>query len=68
MRAGGCGFASSIGRVGALLGPYILGAVLQAQGVAAVFKVAATIFAISALMVLVFGPETKGKILEEISQ
>jgi len=68
MRAGGCGLASSIGRVGALLGPYILGSVLQYHGVSAVFKVAATIFALSALMVLVFGPETKGKILEEISQ
>ena len=68
MRAGGCGLASSIGRVGALLGPYILGSVLQYHGVSAVFKVAATIFAIAALVVILFGAETKGKILEEISQ
>jgi len=68
MRAGGCGLASSIGRIGALLGPYVLGAVLQSHGVSAVFKVAATIFGISAFMVVILGPETKGKILEEISQ
>ncbi len=68
MRAGGCGFASSIGRIGALLGPYVVGAVLQSYGVEAVFSVAATIFAIAAAMILVLGPETKGKILEEISQ
>jgi putative MFS transporter len=68
MRAGGCGLASSIGRIGALLGPYILGAVLQAHGVSAVFKVAATIFGVAAVMIVVLGPETRGKILEEISQ
>jgi putative MFS transporter len=68
MRAGGCGFASSIGRIGALLGPYVVGAVLQYYGVEAVFTVAATIFAIAAAMILIFGPETKGKILEELSQ
>lgn len=68
MRAGGCGLASSIGRIGALLGPYVLGAVLQAHGVSAVFKLAATIFGVAAFIIVVFGPETKGKILEEISQ
>ena len=68
MRAGGCGFASSIGRIGALLGPFLVGAVLQARGVEAVFAMAASVFGIAALMIILFGPETKGKILEEISQ
>ena len=68
MRAGGCGLASSIGRIGALLGPYIVGAVLQYYGVKAVFTVAASIFTVAALMVVILGPETKGKILEELSQ
>jgi putative MFS transporter len=68
MRAGGCGLASSIGRIGALLGPYVLGAVLQSHGVSAVFKLAATIFGVAAFIIVVLGPETKGRILEEISQ
>lgn len=68
MRATGCGLSSSIGRIGALLGPYVIGAVLASAGSTAVFNLAASMFAIAALAVLILGPETKGRILEEISQ
>jgi putative MFS transporter len=68
IRGTGCGLSSSIGRIGALLGPYVVGAVLVAYGNAAVFTMAATLFGLSAMAVLIFGPETKGYILEEISQ
>ena len=68
MRATGCGLASAIGRVGALLGPYATGLmVASAPGQSMVFKAAAATFIIAALAVLVFGPETKGKTLEELS-
>lgn len=68
MRGTGCGLSSSVGRIGALLGPYTIGAVLASSGSAAVFNLAATMFALAALAVLLLGPETKGRILEEISQ
>lgn len=68
MRATGCGLASAVGRVGALLGPYATGLmVASAAGQSMVFKAAAATFIIGALAVLVFGPETKGKTLEELS-
>jgi putative MFS transporter len=68
MRGTGCGLSSSVGRVGAILGPYIIGAVLASSGPGAVFDLAAFMFALAALSVLILGPETRGRILEEISQ
>ncbi|MGD0627489.1 MAG: MFS transporter, partial [Thermodesulfobacteriota bacterium] len=68
MRGTGCGLSSSVGRVGAILGPYIIGAVLASSGPGAVFDLTAFMFALAALSVLILGPETRGRILEEISQ
>jgi putative MFS transporter len=66
-RATGCGTASGVGRIGALLGPYLVPVVLTAWGAGMVFTLAAAFFVIAAVVVLVLGPETKQKVLEEVS-
>lgn len=65
-RATGSGFASSIGRVGALLGPLIVGFIIESSGQTGVFAMAAGAFVLAALTVLILGKETKGLKLEEI--
>lgn len=66
-RATGAGFASSIGRVGSLLGPFVVGLVLPVTGQTGVFALGAASFAVAALVVLVMGVETKGLALEQVS-
>jgi MFS transporter, putative metabolite:H+ symporter len=68
IRATGAGLASSVGRIGALLGPYVIGAILVSYGAGSVFSLAAALFGVAALAVLILGPETKDRTLEEISQ
>ena len=67
-RATGSGFASAIGRVGSLLGPLVTGLVFPITGQGGVFALGALCFAVAALVVWVFGMETKGKTLEELTQ
>ncbi|WP_042161716.1 MFS transporter [Paenibacillus gorillae] len=61
VRATGVGFAASFGRVGGVIGPYLVG-VLVAGGVSltAVFIVFFIAILIGAATVLLFAPETKG--------
>ena len=66
-RATGCGTASGMGRIGALIGPAVIPAIMANYGVEAVFTLGAVAFGIAALNVLILGPETKGRILEDIS-
>jgi putative MFS transporter len=66
-RATGGGFASSIGRLGSLIGPYVVGVILPITGQAGVFALGAGCFAIAALVVATLGIETKGRLLEEVS-
>ena len=66
-RATGCGFASAVGRLGSLLGPIIVGAVLPAAGTGGVFALGAGAFVTAAAVVLALGEETKGRTLEAIS-
>ncbi|MDI6812301.1 MAG: MFS transporter [Desulfitobacteriaceae bacterium] len=66
-RATGAGFASALGRLGSLLGPYIVGVLLPITGHTGIFTLGAASFVVAALVVLLFGVETKGKVLEEIS-
>jgi putative MFS transporter len=66
-RATGSGFASAVGRFGSLMGPMIIGVVLPATGQVGVFGLGAASFVIAAAVVFLFGIETKGKTLEEIS-
>lgn len=66
-RATGAGFASSIGRLGSLIGPFVVGMILPVAGRSGVFSLGAACFVIASLVVLFLGVETKGKKLEEIS-
>lgn len=67
LRGTGAGFASALGRLGALLGPYMVGVILPACGQTGVFTMGAGAFTAAALATYLWGEETKGKVLEEIS-
>lgn len=67
-RATGSGFASSIGRIGSLAGPYLVGVLLPVTGQGGVFTLGALSFALAAAIVLLLGVETRGKSLEEVSR
>jgi MFS transporter, putative metabolite:H+ symporter len=67
-RGVGAGTASSMGRLGALLGPALVPIVLATSyGNAGVFTLGAVSFVIAAAVVLALGPETNKKLLEEVS-
>lgn len=66
-RATACGAASSFGRLGAFLGPLMVPIVLTKFGNASVFALGASSFVLAALAVFLVGPETKGRVLEDIS-
>lgn len=65
-RATGAGFASSVGRVGAWLGPLLVGVILPVSGQHGAFLMGASAFVMAAAAVFFLGEETKGKVLEEI--
>ncbi|MBR1202460.1 MULTISPECIES: MFS transporter [unclassified Bradyrhizobium] len=67
VRATGTGFASAIGRIGSLIGPYVIGVILPAAGQSGVFALGAGAFVVAALAVLLLGEETRGRTLESIS-
>lgn len=67
VRATGTGFASAVGRIGSLIGPYVIGVILPAAGQAGVFALGAGAFVVAALAVLLLGEETRGRTLESIS-
>ena len=67
-RATGAGCASAIGRVGSLIGPYLIGVILPAAGHGGVFALGAGSFVLAAASVAILGEETKGKTLEAISR
>ncbi|MDN7675712.1 MFS transporter [Burkholderia oklahomensis] len=66
-RATGSGFASAIGRIGSLIGPYAVGIVLPIFGQGGVFTLGALSFVVAALTVGVLGIETKGMALEALA-
>ncbi|KVP38708.1 MFS transporter [Burkholderia ubonensis] len=66
-RATGSGFASAVGRVGSLIGPYVVGVVLPVFGQGGVFTLGALSFAAAALAVWTLGIETKGMALETLA-
>ncbi|MCP1853479.1 MULTISPECIES: MFS transporter [unclassified Bradyrhizobium] len=67
VRATGTGFASAVGRIGSLIGPYVIGVILPAAGQGGVFALGAGAFVVAALAVLLLGEETRGRTLESIS-
>jgi putative MFS transporter len=66
-RATGAGCASSFGRIGSLVGPYVVGVLLPVTGQGGIFTLGAASFAIAALVVIFLGAETKGRSLEQLS-
>nr|WKF61185.1 Putative niacin/nicotinamide transporter NaiP [Paraburkholderia busanensis] len=65
-RATGSGFASAIGRVGSLIGPYVVGVVLPVFGQGGVFSLGAACFVVAGAAVWVLGVETRGVVLEAL--
>jgi putative MFS transporter len=70
MRGTGAGLAAGCGRIGGIVGPYIVGWLLGPanMGVTFVFGMFAVVLLLIALNVVVLGEETKGRTLEEIAQ
>lgn len=70
VRGSGAGWAAGVGRIGGIVGPYLVGVMLGAQGFGAssVFVMFAAVLLVIALDVLFLGEETKGRTLEEISE
>ncbi|VVE51520.1 MFS transporter [Pandoraea anhela] len=66
-RATGCGYASLCGRIGALIGPTLMGAIVTWSTRDAIFPFGAACFAIAAACVWCFGVETRGAQLETVS-
>ena len=66
-RATGTGCASAVGRLGSLIGPYVVGVVLPSVGQIGVFALGAGAFVIAAAVVFLLGEETRGRTLEAIS-
>lgn len=66
-RATGCGTASAVGRIGAMVGPLIVPLVMAQWNQGAAFAVLAAFMVVGASLVALWGPETRGKPLEEVS-
>ena len=71
MRAAGSGWASFVGRLGAIAAPLAVGKMISWWGQEAaypyIFYLFAATFVITALAMLLWGEETRGRTLEEIS-
>lgn len=67
LRIRGAGFANAVGRVGAILSPYWVAALLSAVGVELVYLVNGTICIVIAIIIGLFGVETRNRSLEEIN-
>jgi len=71
VRGSGTGWAAAVGRIGAILAPYIVGVLYESQGREAgfnnVFLILTIVFAVVAVVVAAAGIETRGRTLEEIN-
>ncbi len=67
MRALGCGAGATVRNIAGTLGPTLLGIVLAGYGVSAVFLMLGVVPLVASVVVALFGIETKGRVLEEIS-
>nr|WP_315023453.1 MFS transporter [uncultured Aminipila sp.] len=71
-RASGAGWAAAFGRIGAFIAPLIVPVIYSTYGPKTgygyIFALLTAVFAIVAIVVAIFGKETMGKSLEEISQ
>jgi MFS transporter, putative metabolite:H+ symporter len=67
VRATGTGLASSIGRLGAIAAPILVGYVYPLLGFAGVFGATTLVLLVGALAVLLMGVPTRGRSLEDIA-
>jgi putative MFS transporter len=67
VRASGLGSASAMGRISAVAGPLFVPPLVMTFGYTGAFAAFAACFCVSAVLVLVFGPETRGKSVEAAS-
>ncbi|MEM2965086.1 MAG: MFS transporter, partial [Candidatus Bathyarchaeia archaeon] len=67
MRGTGTGSAASVGRLAGIAAPALTGYIWSVWGLSMAFLVFAAAHLVNALAVGVWGMETKGKVLEEIS-
>lgn len=67
-RATGAGVASSVGRLGSIVGPMGIGILLPVFGQSGIFLGGAICFMVSAITIWSMGVETKGLSLEQISK
>lgn len=72
VRGTGCGWASAFGRLGAFIGALVVPVIYEAFGKSGgygkVFVFLTVVFTVVALVVLIFGKETKGRSLEMITE
>lgn len=66
-RATGTGTASAAGRIGSVLGPLIVPIILVTWGFAGTFLALSLCFLIAGAVAVVFGRETRGKVLEALT-
>jgi putative MFS transporter len=67
VRATGTGMASSIGRLGAIAAPILVGYVYPLLGFAGVFGATTLVLLVGALAVVLMGVQTRGRSLEDIA-
>jgi MFS transporter, putative metabolite:H+ symporter len=67
LRAVGAGFGSAWLRVASSIGPLLVGWIVGSYSINYVFVVFGIVLAIGGLVCLLFAPETKGRVLEELS-
>ena len=67
VRATGSGLASSIGRLGAIAAPILVGYLYPVFGFAGVFGATTTVLLVGALAVVLMGVPTRGRSLEDIA-
>ena len=70
IRGSGAGSAAAFGRIGGIVGPYLVGLLLPTWGasISAIFIMFAAVFFVIAVVVLILGEETRGVSLEEIAK
>lgn len=68
VRATGNGFSSSMGRVGGICGPAVVGFILAKFGVSWILHVNMALLILPLILVFALGQETKGRTLEQIGE
>lgn len=68
IRARGAGMAAAIGRIGGIVAPIVVGMLLPRIGRVGIMLLNAIFFFVGAAVVVWLGDETKGRVLEEISE